>query len=104
MAYYFIFVVVSTYQDPIPGWTNNLTGINGLCIGIGIGFIRNIYVDTDFPIEIICADYVINSTLAAIWAMAIEYIANEPRIPIKAEIFQVTRRGNLLTSSINSKI
>lgn len=90
---------MSTYQDPIPGWTNNLTGINGLCVGVGIGFIRNVYADSDFPIEIISADYVINSTLAAIWAMATEYNANDSIKPYNVEIFQVTGRSKPITSS-----
>lgn len=93
------YAVVSTYQDPIPGWTNNLTGINGLCVGIGIGFIRTLYIDNEFPIEIICADHVINSTLGAIWVMANKYLANKPRKPIEPEVFNVARRGELVTAS-----
>lgn len=90
--------VVSTYQDPIPGWTNNLTGINGLCVGIGVGFLRHLHVNSDFVIDVICADYVINTTLAAIAYSAGEYIATK-QIP-SPEIYHVTSKGFKLTSGV----
>lgn len=89
---------MSTYQDPIPGWTNNLTGINGLCVGIGVGFLRHLHVDNDFIIDIICADYVVNTTLAAIWYSAKDYIATDRKEIAPAEIYHVTSKGFKLTS------
>lgn len=115
--------MVSTNSDPIPGWTNNITGINGnhmllltkrneiklsatndryhfffvgLCIGIGVGFLRHLHVTNDFVIDIICADYVINTTLAAIRFTADKYETTK-KIP-KAEIYHVTSKGFYLTS------
>lgn len=95
---------MSTYRDPIPGWTNNLTGINGLCVGIGIGFLRHLNVKKDFAIDIICADYVINSTLAAIWVTASKHLASAPGVTIEPEIFHVTRQGFTLTPGNEMKI
>lgn len=90
--------MVSTYQDPIPGWTNNLTGINGLCVGIGIGFLRHLHVNNDFVIDIICADYVVNTTLAAISLSGMDRNANKcEKIP-PPEIYHVTSKGFKLTS------
>ncbi|XP_055327144.1 fatty acyl-CoA reductase wat-like isoform X1 [Sitodiplosis mosellana] len=89
-------IIVSTYQDPIPGWTNNITGINGLCVGIGVGFLRHLHVSNDFVIDIICADFVINTTLSAIYLSAEKY-ATLKRIP-DPEVFHVTSKGFYLTS------
>lgn len=90
------FVVVSTYQDPIPGWTNNATGINGLCLGIGVGFIKFLRVADDFIIDIISADYVVNSTLAAIWVMANKVNSSKTLQVPDPEVYHVTSRGFFL--------
>lgn len=97
-----ILPVVSTYQDPIPGWTNNLTGINGLCVGIGVGFLRHLHVDNDFIIDIICADYVVNTTLAAVSFSGRDYAASECKKIPPAEIYHVTSKGFKLTSGNSS--
>lgn len=88
--------MVSTYQDPIAGWTNNITGINGLCVGIGVGFLRHLHVSNDFVIDIICADFVINTTLAAIWT-ASDKMKETKQIP-PPEVYHVTSKGFFLTS------
>ncbi|XP_031621105.1 fatty acyl-CoA reductase wat-like [Contarinia nasturtii] len=89
-------IIVSTYQDPVPGWTNNITGINGLCVGIGVGFLRHLHVEYDFVIDIICADFVVNTTLAAIH-LCNEKHRSHKQIP-EAEVFHCSSKGFMLTS------
>lgn len=89
---------MSTYQDPIPGWTNNATGANGLCVGIGVGFVKFLKVEEDFVIDIISADYVVNSTLAAIWVMASKFNANNALQAPEPEIYNITSKQFYLTA------
>ena len=74
----------------------NRIGNSGLCVGIGVGFLRHLHVSNDFVIDIICADFVINTTLSAIHLCAEKY-ATEKRIP-DPEVFHVTSKGFYLTS------
>lgn len=69
---------------------------SGLCIGIGVGFLRHLHVTKDFVIDIVCADYVINTTLAAIRFTANKYEMMK-KIP-EPEIYHVTSKGFYLTS------
>lgn len=92
---------MSTYQDPIGGWTNNITGINGLCVGIGVGFLRHLHVRNDFVIDVICADFVTNTTLASIWIAAEKHEAGGLKVVPAPEVYHVTSRGFALTSGTN---
>lgn len=59
--------MLSTSEDPMPGWIDTSIGINTILAGIGFGYIRTIRYNTSVDIDLICADNVINSTLAIIW-------------------------------------
>lgn len=71
---------------------------SGLCVGIGVGFLRHLHVTNDFVIDIICADFVINTTLAGIWITAEKYNASVPKKVPDPEVFHVTSKGFYLTS------
>ncbi|XP_037035189.1 fatty acyl-CoA reductase wat-like isoform X2 [Bradysia coprophila] len=61
-------IIISTYEDPVPGWTNNIYGVNGVTMGVGLGFIKVAMSNKHFRnIEVVCADFVTNGTLAAMW-------------------------------------
>ncbi|XP_031634319.1 fatty acyl-CoA reductase wat-like [Contarinia nasturtii] len=60
-------IVIATHEDPIPAWCNNIYGLNGMLVACGLGFLRIMVFDRDLKGDIICADFVTNSTLAAIW-------------------------------------
>lgn len=60
-------IIMMTYEDPIPGWLNNLYGINGVFTGVGMGVLRILYIDNRKRADIIPADIVVNSSLAVIW-------------------------------------
>lgn len=86
------------------GWTNNMTGINGLCVGIGVGFMRHLHVKKDFVIDVICADFVTNTTLAAIWLAAEKYQASGMQVVPAPEVYHVTSKGEALTSGKQTAI
>lgn len=60
-------IIMMTYSDPIPGWLNNVYGINGVFVGVGMGVLRIFYIDNRKRADIIPADIVVNSSLAVIW-------------------------------------
>lgn len=90
MLYHLLITVISTYVDPIPGWTNNLSGMNGVMMGIGIGILRNLKMDPEAPLENVCADYVTNGTLAAIWS-------EDSVKRIEPKIVHITHKANHVT-------
>lgn len=45
----------------------NIYGLNGMLVACGLGFLRIMVFDRSLKGDIICADFVTNSTLAAIW-------------------------------------
>lgn len=91
------------YFSPIITKSNSqsifyLHHFQGLCVGIGVGFLRHLHVTNDFVIDIICADFVINTTLAGIWLTAEKYASSVPKKIPDPEIFHVTSKGFYLTS------
>ncbi|GLV35486.1 waterproof [Carabus blaptoides fortunei] len=60
-------IVIGTYQEPIAGWTNGISGISGLSVGTGAGILRVIRVKNDSKCDLIPADMVVNSILATAW-------------------------------------
>lgn len=59
--------VIATSIDPIPGWCPNPYGLNGLLTAIAFGFVRIQRLVCQHNLDVICADFVVNSTLAIIW-------------------------------------
>lgn len=65
-------IVVTTFEEPIPGWTNNLYGVNGVIFGAAVGLLKILHIDDSKLADIIPADTVVNSTLAVTWHTAKE--------------------------------
>lgn len=63
-----MFSVVATHEDPIPGWINNIYGLTGVLVSTGLGFQRILPYKKNLIGDIVCADFVVNSTLAAAWS------------------------------------
>lgn len=62
--------MTTTNSDPIPGWTDNIYGFNGVVVGAASGALRIFHINNDYRADIIPADIVINGTLAAGWYAA----------------------------------
>jgi hypothetical protein len=58
-------IITATYFDPLPGYTDNVYGLNGVLIGAGVGVLRILRIDNKLKSNIVPADYVINLILAS---------------------------------------
>lgn len=67
LLFFFMYIVSSTSEDPIPGWSTSIYGLNGILTGVAFGYIRCLQNTGNIDVDIICADFVINSTMAIIW-------------------------------------
>ncbi|CAD7006399.1 unnamed protein product [Ceratitis capitata] len=54
-------IVMSTYKDPFPGWTDNLYGPSGLCTWSARGLVRCIYGRANCKANMVPADYCVNA-------------------------------------------
>lgn len=52
------------WQEPLPGWVDNLNGPVGLIVGGGKGVIRSMLCKGDYHAEVIPVDIAINSIIA----------------------------------------
>ncbi|XP_061396164.1 fatty acyl-CoA reductase wat [Musca vetustissima] len=66
-------IVMSTYQDPIPGWTDNLYGPSGLCTWSARGMVRCIYGNSKCKANMVPADYCVNAMISCAWDVARRY-------------------------------
>ncbi|XP_075230970.1 fatty acyl-CoA reductase wat-like [Lycorma delicatula] len=75
-------IVVGSYQEPLPGWVDNLYGATGVTAGCGVGFIRTLWCDENVVANIVPVDMAVNALIAAAWRTAIRAIEdtnqNEP--------------------------
>ncbi|XP_045410064.1 fatty acyl-CoA reductase 2 isoform X2 [Lemur catta] len=64
-------IVGATWQEPFPGWVDNLNGPSGLIIAAGKGFLRAIKATPMAVADVIPVDTVVNLTLAVGWYTAV---------------------------------
>uniref|UniRef100_A0A3Q2HYD6 Fatty acyl-CoA reductase n=1 Tax=Equus caballus TaxID=9796 RepID=A0A3Q2HYD6_HORSE len=64
-------IVGATWQEPFPGWVDNLNGPNGMIVAAGRGFLRAIRASPLAVADLIPVDTVINLTLAVGWYTAV---------------------------------
>lgn len=60
-------IVTTTLYDPVPGYVDNVYGVNGVVTGAGVGAIRIFHIDNKLRANIVPADFVVNSILALAW-------------------------------------
>ncbi|KAH8355759.1 hypothetical protein KR200_004909 [Drosophila serrata] len=60
-------IIMTTYNDPIVGWTDNLNGPLALIYGSARGVVRVVLVDPKCKISIVPADLSGNAALACAW-------------------------------------
>uniref|UniRef100_A0A182UB34 Fatty acyl-CoA reductase n=1 Tax=Anopheles melas TaxID=34690 RepID=A0A182UB34_9DIPT len=71
-------IVIATNEEPIGGWTDNIYGLNGVIAGVALGIIRIMHVDDNNKADIIPADIVVNTVLAAGWQTYVERKGDRP--------------------------
>ncbi|CAG9770823.1 unnamed protein product [Ceutorhynchus assimilis] len=63
-------IVIATVKEPVAGWIDNVYGATGVLLGAAVGLLRTLYGNKKNNAEMVPADYVINSCLAAMWDVA----------------------------------
>lgn len=61
---------MSTYREPINGWTDNLNGISGLVLGIGVGLVRTMPIKFNLRTEVVPVDLCCNAIICSAWDVA----------------------------------
>ncbi|KPP62270.1 fatty acyl-CoA reductase 1-like [Scleropages formosus] len=79
-------IVVASWQEPFPGWIDNLNGPSGILVAAGKGLMRTMRADNRAVADIIPVDVVINLTVAAGWYTA-------TKRPASALVFNCTTGG-----------
>ncbi|XP_049883821.1 putative fatty acyl-CoA reductase CG5065 [Pectinophora gossypiella] len=60
-------IVIPIWQEPVPGWTDNINGPTGLLIGAGKGVIRSMYCKSDSYADYLPVDVFINGIMICAW-------------------------------------
>lgn len=60
-------IVIPIWQEPVPGWTDNINGPTGLLIGAGKGVIRSMYCKGNSYADYLPVDVFINGIMICIW-------------------------------------
>ncbi|KAH8418249.1 hypothetical protein KR222_006790, partial [Zaprionus bogoriensis] len=79
-------IVMSTYKDPFPGWTDNLYGPSGLCTWSARGLVRCIYGTANCKANMVPADYVVNAMIATAWDIARRYELRDSQLDGRSEL------------------
>lgn len=69
---FFIFAVVSTANEPIPGWIDNLYGPTGVAAGVSTGILRTLHCDPKVNANIVPVDLTVNALIASAWDVAMQ--------------------------------
>lgn len=65
-----IFLVISTYKEPLQGWIDNLYGPTGVAAGAGSGILRSLHCDGSMIANVVPGDLTINALIACAWDVA----------------------------------
>ncbi|XP_075545666.1 fatty acyl-CoA reductase 1-like [Dermacentor variabilis] len=63
-------IVTAAWQEPIPGWIDNINGPTGLLVASGKGLLRSMVADTDKAADFVPVDVVINTMIMVAWHTA----------------------------------
>ncbi|XP_063701920.1 fatty acyl-CoA reductase wat-like [Culicoides brevitarsis] len=87
-------IIIATQKDPLPGWTDNIYGLNGVIVGVSAGLIRIMYLKSSNVADIIPADIVINTVLAAGRQAYVDRYDGQGKVKGKAKVYNCTS-GNV---------
>ncbi|XP_050452817.1 putative fatty acyl-CoA reductase CG5065 isoform X1 [Cataglyphis hispanica] len=65
-------IVCAAYQEPFPGWVDNVCGITGIMTEIGRGTIRSIVCNANLIVDVIPVDFVVDTLICASWYNAMQ--------------------------------
>ncbi|KAM3955185.1 fatty acyl-CoA reductase wat [Aphomia sociella] len=76
-------IVISTYEEPVRGWTDSVYGPTGIIIGTGTGVLRTMYMDLNKVADMVPVDLTVNALLVSAWYTAKHFKENQTsNIPI----------------------
>lgn len=93
--------MVGTHEDPFPGWTDNVYGLNGILTACALGLLRSLHLRKEYIGDIVPADFVSNTIIAAAWDLVSSvdegfsdnfetFEEKEPTTPFKTKIYNCT--------------
>lgn len=68
-------IVLSTYKEPVSGWTDNLYGPSGVCAGTVRGLVHVILGNRNNKANLVPADYCVNAMISAAWDINRRYFS-----------------------------
>lgn len=90
-------IVGATYNEPLPGWQDNLNGPGGLYLACGKGVLRVMKGDVNAKADIIPVDFCANMLIAIAWRTARLYYERKQQ-----ELFESSLHTSLPSSSSSS--
>ncbi|XP_014210801.1 fatty acyl-CoA reductase wat-like [Copidosoma floridanum] len=88
-------VVISTYQEPIRGWIDNMYGPTGVAAGAGTGLLRTIHCDGSMKANVVPGDMTVNTLIASAWDVA--NIKNNNKNSNEIPIYNYVAKDNPIT-------
>ncbi|XP_068974381.1 putative fatty acyl-CoA reductase CG5065 [Bombus flavifrons] len=73
-------IVISTIEDPVPGWLDNFNGPVGMMVGGGKGILRVVRLEPNVAADFLPIDLAIKVMLTAAWKRGLETITKDPSV------------------------
>nr|QGV11525.1 FAR5 [Tetrastichus brontispae] len=75
-------IVISSMEEPMPGWLDNFNGPVGLMVGGGKGVLRVAYVSSNISADFMPVDVAIKAMIVSTWKRGSVTITQEPDIHV----------------------
>ena len=72
-------IIISSYQEPLPGWTDTISAGGGIAVGVAVGLMRVVQCGHNARVDLVPADYVVNLIITSGFFVAQE---SEPCLKI----------------------
>ncbi|OXU23253.1 hypothetical protein TSAR_012798 [Trichomalopsis sarcophagae] len=73
-------IVISSMEEPVPGWLDNFNGPVGMMIGGGKGVLKVVFLESQTTADFIPVDIAIKAMISSTWKRGINTITKDPNI------------------------